>query len=98
MTENENFRLTSQAEEDVTAIWLFVALDNVVAADRTVDRFTEVFRLLAENPEIGTQQDRYKQGLRAFSVGRYFIFYHREQDTILVYRVLHGARNLEGLF
>jgi toxin ParE1/3/4 len=97
VTAHENVRLTPQAEEDVVKIWLFIARDNVTAADRTVDHFTKIFRLLADNPEMGTQQDRYRLGLRAYSVGRYFIFYHCEKEQILVFRVLHGARNLDGL-
>jgi len=90
-------RLTSLAEQDITDIWLFIARDNVEAADRIIDRFTETFRLLANRPNIGSCQDRYRKGLRAFLVSRYVVFFQPEPEGILVYRVLHGARSFEGL-
>ena len=46
---------------------------------------------------MGSQQDRYRSGLRCFPVGNYLIFYNITDDGIEVFRVLHGARHLEGL-
>ena len=91
------YRLTKQAEVDVQDIWLYIAADNVNAADRLVDRFTETFEQLATTPRIGQAQEQYRSGLRCFPVGRYVIFYSIVDDEIEVYRVLHGARRLEDL-
>ncbi len=41
--------------------------------------------------------DRYRPGLRAFSVGHYVVFFHLQDDALVIYRVLHGARNFDEL-
>lgn len=92
------FRLTSQADTDVTEIWMHLAQDSVDAADRLVDRFTKAFEFLADHPRVGTRMDQYHPGLRAFSVGSYVVFFQLQDDALLIYRVLHGARNFDELF
>lgn len=91
------YRLTRQAEADVLDIWMYVAAHSPEAADRLVERFTETFELLASQPRIGTKMDRFRPGLRCFSVGAYAIFFTPTDDGVEVYRVLHGARNFENL-
>jgi len=87
------FRLTQPAEEDVLGIWLYIAKENLVAADRLVDRLTETFQLLADSPEIGERMERYRAGLRSWSLENYVVYYHVTPEGIEVYRVLHGARD-----
>ncbi len=87
------YRLTQPAEEDVLGIWLHIAQDNLVAADRFVDRLTEAYQLLADNPEMGEKMDQYRFGLRAWSLGNYVIYFQGVPEGIEVYRVLHGARD-----
>jgi toxin ParE1/3/4 len=87
------YRLTLPAEDDVLGIWFHIAKDNLAAADRFVDRLTEAFQLLADNPEMGERMERYRLGLRAWSLGNYIIYFHATVEGIEVYRVLHGARD-----
>jgi toxin ParE1/3/4 len=87
------YRLTVLAEQDVLDIWLYIAEDNLAAADRLVDRFTEAFQLLANNPGMGEKVDQYRRGLRAWGVGNYVVFFQKTAEGIDVYRVLHGARD-----
>ena len=47
------FRLTKESIADLSEIWDYVARDDVGAADRLLDRFYEVFDLLAGQPNIG---------------------------------------------
>ena len=90
-------RLTQQAEEDVLEIWDYIARDNIPAADRLVDRFTEMYERLARSPGMGVRQEQYRPGLRCFPVGKYIVFYTVTDDFVEIYRVLHGARRLEDL-
>ena len=93
----QRYRLTTQAEADVSEIWLYIAMDNIEAADRVVDRFTQTLQRIADHAGIGTDREEYRPGLRSFPVGNYVIFYHEIKDGIEVFRVLHGARYLEDL-
>ena len=91
--------LSRLADLDVQGIWLHVADDSVESADRLMVRFTRAFELLARNPELGQQQDHLRSGLRRFVVGRYLVFYLRQDEDIVVVRVLHGARDIgQGSF
>lgn len=88
---------TRQARSDVLDIWEYIAADNTAAADKLLLRLDEVVRLLAEQPELGSRQDKYRVGLRCMPVGNYLIFYDQVPDAIRVLRILHGARRWEDL-
>ena len=94
---SHRYRLARQAEADVLEIWIYIARDSISAADRLIDQFTETYELLSSNPGIGSTQEQYRPGLRAFPVGNYIIFFEPIADGIELYRVLHGARNLDDL-
>lgn len=88
---------TRQARADVLDIWEYIAADNAAAADKLIRRLDEVVRLLAQQPELGSPQDKYRVGLRCMPVGTYLIFYDQVPDAIRVIRILHGARRWEDL-
>jgi toxin ParE1/3/4 len=48
-----NLSRRTQAEIDLEEIWLFIAADNIAAADRLLDRIGSIFEMLAENPLAG---------------------------------------------
>jgi len=91
------YRLTPLAEQDVLETWRYIAQDNPAAADRLVDRFTAAYELLARNPNMGERMDRFRAGLRAWTVGKYVIYFRKTHQGIEVYRVLHSARRREDL-
>lgn len=84
---------TTLANEDILAIWKYIAKDNEAAADKMVWRIEDVFQQLPRNPGIGRLQEHFAKGLRLFSVGRYIIFYKEIPGGIEITRVLHSARN-----
>ncbi len=49
----DRYFLSSVAEADTLAIWEYIAQDNLIAADRMIDRFTAAFKRLAMYPETG---------------------------------------------
>lgn len=56
------------------------------------------FRMRAENPKLGKSRDEILLELRSFPFKKYFIFYLPTDYGIEVFRVVHSARNIEGLF
>ena len=89
---------TIPARADLRDIWLYIAQDNLDAADRFLDRIDRTIRMLAENPGLGESQDDLKQGLRRFVFSNYLVFYEPIRDGIRVVRVLHGAQRWEDAF
>lgn len=94
----KHFLLTSQAKLDLDEIWLFIAEDNLDAADRFYDHLLSKFIMLAEQPLIGRSRDELLPSMRGFPVGNYVIFYRDTAKHIEIIRVIHGARDIENLF
>jgi toxin ParE1/3/4 len=88
---------TFPARDDLRKIWLYIARDNVSAADRMIDRFEEDLLLLAQQPLMGQSAEQYRAGLRQFTAGNYVLFYELIEEGIRLIRVLHGARKLDEL-
>ena len=62
-----SLRLRPQALADLYAIWLYIAEDNMQAADGVIDDFTETFRLLCVTPHMGTATPQLAEGAYAAS-------------------------------
>jgi toxin ParE1/3/4 len=89
-----------QARSDLQEIWRYVATDSgsLDVADRLIDSITDRFALLASFPNIGRARDvDLRSGLRTFPVGEYVIFYRIQKEDVVILRVLHGSRDIEGL-
>lgn len=89
--------LSPEAENDLVDIWVFIATDDPVAADRFVDRHRERCAFLAESPGVGRERPELAAGLRSFPIGNYLIFYRLTADGIDVVRVLSGYRDLPSV-
>ncbi len=81
------------AKEDLDEIWLYIAVENLVAADRLVDELYERFGMLAGNPFAGNPRPEILGSLRHFPFKGYNIFYFPLDGGIEVLRVLHRARD-----
>jgi toxin ParE1/3/4 len=92
------FTRTARAEEDLIEIWNYIAPDNLVAADRVLDRIETVCERLAENPRMGPARPDLAQGLRYFVSGSYLVIYREAPGGVEIVRVVHGARRLPDLF
>lgn len=91
-------RILRSAIRDLDQIWLYVALDNVDAAERLIARIESAAHDLARMPGMGQRRDRLGRGLRSYPVGTYVIFYRKIRGGIEVLHVYHGARNFDQLF
>jgi toxin ParE1/3/4 len=91
-------RLRPLAVADLDDIWLNVAIDNVSAADRLLDRIAERMNALAEHPRLGAARPEVDPQARMLVVGDYLILYRVVGEHAEIVRVVHGARQLSGLF
>ncbi|AGX86815.1 type II toxin-antitoxin system RelE/ParE family toxin [Candidatus Symbiobacter mobilis] len=87
-----------EAEADILEIWLYIADDSVVEADRWIDRLDERLALWATQPKMGRARDELSPGIRSLPFGRYVVFFEPLPDGIDVVRVLHGSQDIDEQF
>lgn len=94
---------TSEVEQDIADLGLYIAEDNLEAADRFFDAVASGIDSLGRLPTIGV---RYKtkvsklKGLRKLTVPgfkNHLIFYVETAEFIKVVRVLHIARDIPNV-
>ncbi|WP_207101817.1 type II toxin-antitoxin system RelE/ParE family toxin [Paracoccus shandongensis] len=86
------------ARADLFEIGDFIALDNPEQAASFVAEIEARIRQIAERPGSFPARDDLYEGLRAARHGRYLIFFVEAGDEVRIVRVLHGARDLPGMF
>ncbi len=93
-------RLLRIAEEDFAEIVSYIENDNKSAANELASVFENNFELLSNNPLLGRiprDEDIKKIGYRYLIVQNYLIFYSIEGKSIIIHRILHGARNYKDI-
>jgi toxin ParE1/3/4 len=90
--------LSDLAKDDLAEIWATIA---AARDERTAERMTrkilEKCRSHAQFPESGRSREDIVPGLRSFPVRPYVVFFRAEGESILVLRILHGHRDVEGV-
>lgn len=89
---------TAQAQEDLIGIWAHVAADSLAAADRLLDEIGAKVKLLAAFPEMGVARDDLRAGMRVLVFNEYVVLYRLVRKSVEIVRVVHGRRDLRGLF
>jgi len=86
-----------QFVEDLNEAYAYLAERNPAAADRLLDELEQVVALLFRFPEIGRGRVELRAGIRSFRLRRFrhIIFYRYEGESIVLLRILHGARDVK---
>jgi toxin ParE1/3/4 len=93
-------RLLKIAEQDLQDIVSFVAADNVSAAISLAERVECDLQRLGPHPYLGkTPNDErlVALGYRVLTIDNYLVFYKVRGKTVLIHRILHGARDIPSL-
>jgi len=85
------------AEDDLTEIWLTIALESPRAADRFIDTIGFRIRQLAIFPDSGPARPDIAPEARALTVGKYLVLYRHNAQNVEILRVVHGARDITTL-
>lgn len=84
---------TGNARANLDAIWLFVAQDNIDAADALMDTIRNASLLLEQHPKAGRSSKI--PGMREFVVSGtpYILVYRIADRTVQILGVIHGAQD-----
>jgi toxin ParE1/3/4 len=89
-------RLLRLADEDLTEIILYIAQDNLSAAERLLTKIEGSLIRLESHPLLGrvpNDEELMKSGYRFLVIENYLIFYTIEAKLIFINRIVHGARD-----
>lgn len=89
--------ISPKAESDLIDIWLYIAEDQPINADRFLDRLNDVAMALAETPGMGVDRPSIAEGLKSFPVGHYILFYRVQPSELELVRVLSSSRDVDAL-
>ena len=81
--------------------WRFgpiIAQDSIEAANRLLDRFDRLFRLISTQPRLGKAVEELAPRLRFVPLGSYLVFYQPVDNGVQIVRLLHGARDITAEF
>ena len=95
---------TPQAEEDLIAIYSYIALESPAAADRILAKLQASVETLARNPRIFQRRPDIRPSARVLIEWPYLVLYeiHPDSDNgpvreVEIVRVADGRRNLKQL-
>ena len=78
--------------------WLFIAEENIAAADGLIEAIHQEAQTLSLQPLMGRSRSELAEGVRSWPTStRYILFYVPAEDGVTVLRVLHHARDVPNL-
>lgn len=88
------------AKADLIDIWLYIAPDNLEAADRQISRIENTVDRLLDFPKLGSARHDIGSEVRGLVVNRYLVLYRflEEAKQIELLRVIDGRRDLSAIF
>ncbi len=93
-------RWSGAAKADLLEIWLYIAPENVNAADRQIAKIEQAVFRLGDFPRSAPARHDIGPEVRAITVGNYLVLYRvidAERQVDLM-RVIDGRRDLAALF
>jgi len=90
-------RLLSIAEQDFHEIIEYLAAENVPVARTVAEHIEMQLQNLQRHPFLGkvpSDPKLAKMGYRVLVVADHLVFYKVRRKTVLVYRIIHGAREI----
>ena len=91
-----NLVISPEAEQDLIDIWLYIAEDQPINADRFLERIEQTAQKLAEFKTLGTDRLDLIPNLKSFPV--YVLYYRPNEDGIELVRGLRGSRDVNLVF
>ena len=88
------YRVSENAQRDLEEIFVYWAeRAGLEIADRIIDKISDRFWLLGEQPGAGKATEGIAAGVRCFPAGKYLIYYRATRRGTDILHVFHGARD-----
>lgn len=88
-------RFTESARGDLLEAWLYIADDDMAAADRVLEAIDREASTLLDQPLMGRARPELGGQVRSWPTSTPYILYYEADDAeVTVLRVLHHARDV----
>jgi plasmid stabilization system protein ParE len=92
------FRIRPAAYADMDSIAEFIGRDNPERAESFSEELAHKIETVAERPLSFPARPEFGPLVRSALHGNYLILFLFDQTEVVIERVIHGARDIEGLF
>jgi len=91
----KDYEFSPEAKDDLQDIWVYIARNNLAAADKLEADIYEACELLAGNPHLGHKRPDLTDAPVFFWPvrGQFLVIYQHETQPLIIVRILHGARD-----
>lgn len=90
---------TESAQADLLQAWLYIADDNLAAADGVLEAIERDAGTLLFQPLVGRTRPELGRHVRSWPTSTpYILYYVSENSSVTVLRVLHHARDMRLAF
>lgn len=97
--------ISPRAEQEIEDIWLVIAADDPLAANRIVRNIGEKIDILADYPRLGPRRPEIAPAMRVLIEEPYLIIYENKPDadkgpvdSVDIISVIDGRRDLTQLY
>lgn len=90
--------VSRQAEIDLDDITDYISRENPERGVSFAYELQARFNDIAERPLSFTPRAEWGDGKRSATHGRYVIIFHTFENFVEILRVVHGARDIDGMF
>ena len=94
----KDYELSHEARDDLQAIWMYIADDNLDSADKLEADIYQACQDLADDPKLGHKRRDLTDEPVLFYLVRdhYLVIYYRDKQPLKIARILHGARDVSS--
>jgi addiction module RelE/StbE family toxin len=86
---------TAKARADLLEAWIYIAEDNLTAADTVLDTIDQESAILLQQPLMGRARPELGHDVRSWPTSTpYILYYEVEGGAVTILRVLHHARDI----
>jgi toxin ParE1/3/4 len=87
--------ITESARDDLNDIGEFIRVSaGNLTSERFIERIIEKIQTLSFAPQRTPMRQDLRAELRVIHLEKYLVFYRIAENTVLILRVVHGARNI----
>lgn len=98
MSNQRQYRIARSASQDLNRIADYFLEHNVAAGEKFFQEFNRKCQYLIQFPYIGKRYEHLLAGARGINLNSYIIFYRVTEQTVEIFRIVHGRQNLDALF